>query len=132
MLDTRATYHACPNRDWFSSFEKIDGCSIVMRDDHSCTMEAIDTVHIKMFDGTVWKLKDVRYVPQPTRNLISIGVLKVLGLKVSVRDGVVNMIKGSMVVLKGVRRTNLYYLKGSMVTGQVTTSTNSNNDYTQL
>ena len=53
MLDTRATYHACPNRDWFSSFEKIDGCSIVMRDDHPCTMEVIDTVHIKMFDGMV-------------------------------------------------------------------------------
>ena len=77
-------------------------------------------------------MKDVRYVPQLTRNLISIGVLKVLGLKVSVRDGVVNMIKGSMVVLKGVRCNNLYYLKGSMVTGQVTTSTNLDDDCTHL
>jgi len=42
------------------------------------------------------------------------------------------MIKGSMVVLKGVRRNSLYYLKGSMVTGQVTTFTNSDNDCTQL
>jgi len=42
------------------------------------------------------------------------------------------MIKVSMVVLKGVRSNNLYYLKGSIVTGQVTTSTNSDNDCTQL
>jgi len=24
ILDTGATYHVCPNRDWFSSFEKLD------------------------------------------------------------------------------------------------------------
>ena len=27
ILDTGATYHVCPNRAWFSSFEKVDGCS---------------------------------------------------------------------------------------------------------
>ena len=25
ILDTRATYHVCPNKDSFSSFEKLDG-----------------------------------------------------------------------------------------------------------
>ena len=30
LLDTGATYHVCPNMDWFFSFEKLDGCSIVM------------------------------------------------------------------------------------------------------
>jgi len=58
--------------------------------------------------------------------------LKALGFEVSIRDGVLKMIKGSMIVLKGVRRNNLYYLKGSMVTGQMTTSTNSDNDCAQL
>jgi len=59
----------------------------------------------------------MRYVPQLKRNLISVGVLKTLGLEISIRDGVLTMIKGSMVVLKGVRRNNLYHLKGSTVTG---------------
>ena len=44
---------------------------------------------------------------------------------ISIRDGVLKMIKGSMVVMKGVRRNNLYYLKGSTVTGQVKTSSSS-------
>jgi len=82
-------------------------------------MEGISTIHIKIFDGLVRKLKDVRYVPQLKKNLISIGILKALGLEISIRDGVLKMIKGSMVILKGVQRNNLYYLKGSMVTGQV-------------
>ena len=42
------------------------------------------------------------------------------------------MIKDSMIVLKSVRRNSLYYLKGSTGTGQVITSTNSDNDCTQL
>jgi len=51
VLDTRATYHVCLNKDWFSSFEKLDGCFAVMGDDHPCKVEEIGIVCIKMFDG---------------------------------------------------------------------------------
>ena len=76
-------------------------------------------VLIKMFDGMVRELKKVRYVPKLKRKLISVSTLEALGLKVSIRDGVLKMIRGSMVILKGIRCNNLYYLKGSMVTRQV-------------
>ena len=59
------------------------------------------------------------------RNLISVGALEALGLVISIQDGVLKMIKGSMMVMKGVRWNNLYYLKGSTVTGQVETSNSS-------
>ena len=88
VLDTGATYHVCPNMAWFSSFEKLEGCSVVMDDDHPCIMEGVGTIQIKMFDGIVRELKEVRYVPQLKRNLISVGVLEALGLVVSIRDGV--------------------------------------------
>jgi len=77
-------------------------------------------------------LKEVRYVPQLKRNLISIGALEALSLVISIRDGVLKMIKDSMVVMKGVRQNNLYYLKGSTITGQVETSSSSDNDCTQI
>ena len=69
-----------------------------------------------MFDGMIRELKEVRYVHQLKRNFISVGALKILGFEVSIRDGVLKMTKGSIVVLKGVRRNNLYYLKGNTVT----------------
>ena len=58
MLDTGATYHICPNMDWFSSFEKLDGCFIIMGDDRLCHMEVIGVVLVKMFDGMVrdWRM----------------------------------------------------------------------------
>ena len=75
ILDTGATYHVCPNRDWFTSFEKLEGCSVVMGDDHPCIMEGVGTIPIRMFDGMVRELKEVRYVPQLKRNLNSVGAL---------------------------------------------------------
>jgi len=85
-----------------------------------------------MFDGMIRELKEVRFVPQLKRNLISIGALKTLGLEVSIKDGIFKMTKGSMVVLKGVYRNNLYYLKGSTITRQVATSTDTDDYLTKL
>jgi len=42
------------------------------------------------------------------------------------------MLKRSMVVLKGVRRNNLYYLMANTVTGQLTTSIGSDEDSIRL
>jgi len=103
-----------------------------MGDDYPCNVEGIGTVRIKMFDWIVRELKEVRHVPLLKRNLISVGTLEALGLVVSIRDGVLKMTKGSIVVMKGVRRNNLYYLKGSIVTGQVETSSSSDDGCTNV
>ena len=73
-----------------------------MGDNRPCNIKEICTVHIKMFDGMVRELKEVRYVSQLKRNLISIGAFEALGFEVSIGDGVLKMTRGSMVVLKGV------------------------------
>jgi len=122
----------CPNRDWFSNSEKLDDCSVVMGDDRPCNIEGIGTVLIKMFDGMVRDLKKIRYVPQLKKNLISIGVLETLSPEISSRNGVLKMLRGSMVVMKGVRCNNLYCLKGTTVTRQVATSISSDDDFTRL
>ena len=46
-----------------------------MGDDCLCNIEEIGTVLIKMFDGMVRKLKEVRYVPQLKKSLLSVGAL---------------------------------------------------------
>ena len=87
------TYHVCLNRDWFSNFEKLYDCSVIMGDDRLCNMVGIGTILIKMFDEMMRKLKEVRYVTQLKKNLISIGVLEALGLEISDRDGVLKMLR---------------------------------------
>jgi len=96
-----------------------------MGDDHPCNMKGIGIVHIKTFDVLVRELKEVMYVPQLKKKLISVGVLKALGFEVSIREDILKITRDWMVDLKGVRCNNLYYLKGSTITGQVTISTYS-------
>jgi len=52
-----------------------------------------------------------------TENLISVGALKAEGLRGTLGEGVLKMSSGSLVVLKGIRCNNVYYLVGSAVTG---------------
>jgi len=47
-------------------------------------IEGMGTFRIKMDNGIVRELKEVRYVPQLKRNLISVGALETLGLVVSI------------------------------------------------
>ena len=94
--------------------------------------KGICTIIIMMFNGMVRQLKDVRYVPQLKKNLISIGVLEAQSLKRILEDGILKMFKGSMVVLKGIGWNNLPYLKGSTVIGQVASSEGANDDSTRL
>jgi len=66
------------------------------------------------------ELKDVRYVPQLQKNLVSVGALEAQGLRGILREAVLKIYSGTLVVLKSVRSNNLYYLKDSVITGNLT------------
>ena len=121
VLDSGATYHICPRRDWFSSFEKLDG-EVRMGNNHTCRVIGIGSVRIKMHDGMVRELKEVRFVPAVKKNLISLGTLEAKGYKLVAENGILKVISGSLVIMKGTRHHNLYYLTGSTVTGDVSIS----------
>ena len=73
-----------------------------MDDDRSCNLEGICVVLIKMVNGMVRELREMRYVLQLKKNLIFVGTLEALALEISVRDGILKMTRCSMVVLNGV------------------------------
>ena len=77
------------------------------------------TVRIRMYDGTLRELKKVRYIPRMTKNLISIRALEAEGLRGTLGEGILKMSSGSLIVLKGIKHNNMYYLKSSAVTGLV-------------
>ena len=78
------------------------------------------------------ELKDVRYVPQLKKNVISIGALESQGLRETLGGGVLKMFSGSLVVLKGIKHNNLYYLKSSAVTENLVASECLDVDSTRL
>jgi len=85
-----------------------------------------------MFDGVIRDLTDVRYVPQMKKNIISVGAVESKDLKLTLENGILKIAKGSMIVMKGARDRNLYYLKGSTVTSALAASVDSDDDTTKL
>ena len=96
-----------------------------MGNDQACRTKGIGTIRLKMHDGTIRILEDVRYVPDLTKNLILGGVVDSKGYRVTVEDGVLKVVRGAFVTMKGTRKGNLYFLDGSTVTGRVAISTSS-------
>ena len=64
-----------PNRDWFNTYRLVNSGYVLMGNDVSCKVVGIGNIRIKMFDGVVRTLCDVRHVPDLRKNLISLGTL---------------------------------------------------------
>ncbi|KAH9754460.1 hypothetical protein KPL71_015451 [Citrus sinensis] len=91
----------------------------------------IGTVSLKMFDGVVREITQVRHVPDLKRNLISVGMLDQMGCIVKAEKGVLRVIKGSMVIMKGNKNNGLYVLNGQTVIGEASV-TESGEDKSKL
>ena len=117
VLDSGASYHICPNREFFSTYEQIDGGNVTMANSAACKVVGIGLVRIQTHDGVFCTLNEVRHVPQMTKNLISLSLLDSKGFSFKGEGGVMYVCQGSKVVLTGLKRGTLYYLRGSTVTG---------------
>ncbi|KAG8472381.1 hypothetical protein CXB51_035329 [Gossypium anomalum] len=135
ILDSGCTFHMSPNRDWFTTYETVSEGVVLMGNNASCKIAGVGTIKVKMFDGIVRTLSDVRYVPELKINLISLSTLDSKGYRYTAESGVLKISKGSLVVMKGQRKTaKLYVLQGSTVTGDaaVASSSLSDDDITKL
>ena len=131
MLDSGASHHMCPNRKWFTTYQRLDGGIVLMGNDHACKTIGIGTIRVKTHDGTIITLKDVRHIPDLRKNLISLGLLEKNGCKIIMEDGVLKVVRGSLVVMKGIRHGNLYPLLGITVTGDLAVGIAGNKDQTE-
>ncbi|KAG8472415.1 hypothetical protein CXB51_035361 [Gossypium anomalum] len=100
-----------------------------MGNNASCKIAGVRTIKVKMFDGVFRTLSDVQHVPELKRNLISLSTLDSKGYRYTAKSGVLKISKGSLVVMKGQRKTaKLYVLQGSTVTGDVAVASSSLSD----
>ena len=128
ILDSGCSYHMCPNRHWFSSLEELDGGVVVMGNNNTCQTKGIGMIRLKMHDGTTKHLTEVRYVPDLKKNLISLGMLDSSGYKVTIEGGVLKVVRGALLAMKGTQRGNLYFLDGHTVMERASACTSSSDD----
>ncbi|KAG8482488.1 hypothetical protein CXB51_024221 [Gossypium anomalum] len=129
ILDSGCTFHMSPNRDWLTTYETVSEGVILMGNNASCKITGVGTIKVKMFDGVVRTLSDVRHVPELKKNLISLSTLDSKGYRYTAKSGVLKISKGSLIVMKGQRKTaKLYVLQGSTVTSDAAAASSSLSD----
>ena len=64
-----------PNKDWFDTYRLVNYSYVLMGNDASCKVEGIGNIRVKMFDGVIRTLCDIRHVLDMRKNLISMGTL---------------------------------------------------------
>ena len=91
VLDSGASHHMCPHRNWFTSYENVNGSFVLMGNNVSCQIVGVGNIRIKMYDNTVRTLTSFRNVPDLKKNLTSLGVLDSDGYKFIGQDGVLSL-----------------------------------------
>ena len=118
-LDSTCSHHYTPHRSWFATYTKTDEGSVTLGDNHPCKVAGIGTVRVRMFDGIVRILTNVKHFSELEKNLVSLGYLERSGYSFSsrARSGVLNISNGAMVVMRGKRLdNNLYRMERYVVT----------------
>ena len=128
--DSACTFHICIHKEWFTTYDSVqDGGYILMGDSTPHKIVGIGSIQIKISDGVIRTLTNVRHIPTMTRNPISLSTLDLKGYKYSAGGGVMNVSIGSLVVMKGdLKSANLYLLRGTTILGSVATISKSLSD----
>ena len=109
ILDSACSFHVCYNHEVFCSFSSSANGVVLMGNNSPSNIRGIKNVTFEMFDGKIRTLSNVRY-------LISLSMLESQGYRFIGEDGVLKVCKGSLVIIKGHKKTeNMYFLEGSIV-----------------
>jgi len=115
VIDSGCTYHMTSRMDWFSDFNENESTLILLGDDHTVESRGTGTVKINTHGGAIRMLKNVTFVPNLRRNLISTDTLDKLGFKHEGGDGKIRFYKENKTALLGNLVNGLYVLDGHTV-----------------
>jgi hypothetical protein len=133
FLDSACSFHVTPHRNWFDTYRSINCAFVRMGNDATCTIIGMGTIKIKMSDGVVRTLEEVRHIPDMRKNLISLGTLDSKGYSYKSENEIMKVSKGAMVVMTGQKiSSNVYKLLGNTILGGVAAVAESEDDDTLL
>ena len=105
---------------------------VLLGNNRPCKVQGVGSVRVRLHNDVENVLTSVRYIPELTRNLISLGMLNELGFMIKVEAGTIKVLKGSLLVMKGIRKNAIYSLLGSTVIGFISTVAGSSLNNTML
>jgi hypothetical protein len=105
-----------PHREWFSEYEKYDGGDVFLGDDSTKKIMGRGRVKLLLKHGRIRTLPGVLHIPKLARILIYVSKLDEARVDTVLGKGTCKMVRGEMVLMRGVRCGTLYKLLGSTYT----------------
>eukprot|EP00253_Pinus_taeda_P026535 PITA_26535 len=115
LIDSGASFHFTLHKEWFCEYEKYDGGDVFLGDEKKARIVGHRKLKLKWQGGRVRTLPCVLHIPALARNLISVSKLDDAGVKTMFEKDTCKMVRGALVLMRGVRIGTLYKLQGSTV-----------------
>nr|GEU99515.1 retrovirus-related Pol polyprotein from transposon TNT 1-94 [Tanacetum cinerariifolium] len=123
IVDSGCTFHMIPHRSWFTTYESFNGGNVYMGNHSIYLVIRKGNIQVKMHDGVIRTITEVRHILDLKRNLISHSTLEANGCKYSSEGEVIKIFKGALVLMKAIQSGGLYVLQGTVVYGTARVAT---------
>jgi hypothetical protein len=132
ILDSGASFHVTSEKNWFCKLHESKVGHVVLCDNFAYTIAGIGNINVKFDTGFVYTLKDVRYIPELSRNLISVGRLEKDDFTGKIGNGMLKMIKGALVSIKGIKKNDIYITIGEVIRDVNSSISSTKIDHTHM
>ena len=119
VIDSGASIHATPWKDFLTSYTFGDFGSVRMGNDGSAKAIGMGDVRLETNNGTALFLKNVKHISDIHMNLISTGKLDDEGFYNNFHDNQWKLTRGSMVVEKGKKCSSLYLMQARVIDSSI-------------
>lgn len=82
LIDSGASFHMTPNRNWFSQYENFHGGKVYLGDNSILDIVGHGSICVKFSYGRIRRFDGVLHIPGLARNLLSVSKLIDAGVHV--------------------------------------------------
>jgi len=99
LIDSGASFHFTPYREWFCEYGKCDGGHVFLGDDRKARIIGCGKVKLKLQGGRVRTLPGVLHIHALARNLIFVSKLDDTGVKTMFKKDTYKMVQRALVLM---------------------------------
>eukprot|EP00253_Pinus_taeda_P034022 PITA_34022 len=100
LIDSSASFHFTPHREWFYEYEKYDGGDVFLGDDRKARIVGRGKVKLKLQGGRVRTLSGVLHTLALARNLIYVSKLDDAVVKTVFEKDTCKMVREALVLVR--------------------------------
>ena len=82
LIDSGASFHTTPNRNWFSKYENFNGGKVYLGDNSVLDIVGHGSIHVKFSNGRIRRFDGIIHILGLARNFLSISKLIDAGVHV--------------------------------------------------